>query len=521
MRIQLSTRTWITGLIGALAILAVLPSLTPDLPAWWADKVPVLHLGLDLKGGMEVLLGVDTQGAVDGALATLAGNLKVAMKDERIRYEQVEASGGAVTADLILPKGKEELVSLVNRQFPGVTVADEGETRLRLSYPEREAARIKENAVVQSLETIRNRVDQFGVTEPTIVRQGAERILVQLPGIDDPNRAIALIKRTAVLKFMILDAAGTPDSPGAGNILMYGPEVDPQTGRSTRVPYVLRNRVLLRGDTISDARVKYDSQNAAPYVSLSFNSMGSKIFEQVTADHVNERLAIVLDEEVKSAPVIRERIAGGQAQISGSFTAQEASDLAIVLRAGSLPAPVKVLQKWTVSPTLGADSIRKGLTSMATGFTLIVSFMVVYYGVSGFFAIVALLLNIILIPACLSLFGSTLTMPGMAGIVLTLGMAVDANVLIYERIREELRGGKTIRGAVDAGFSRAFLTIFDSHMTSFITALVLFQFGTGSIKGFAVTMVIGIVASLFTAVFVTRTIFEWYLRVRPVNKLSV
>ncbi len=520
MRIQLSTRTWITGFIGAAAILAVLPSLAPDLPEWWAGKVPVLHLGLDLKGGMEVLLGVDTQGAVDGALANLAGNLKVAMKDERIRYEQVEAAGGAVVADLILPKGKEDLISLVGRRFPGVTAADEGETRVRLSYPEREAARIKESAVVQSLETIRNRVDQFGVTEPTIVRQGAERILVQLPGIDDPNRAIALIKRTAVLKFMILDPAGTPDSPGSGNILLYGPE-DDGSGRIVRVPYVLKNRVLLRGDTISDARVKYDSQNASPYVSLSFNSMGAKIFEQVTGEHVNERLAIVLDEEVKSAPVIRERIAGGQAQISGSFSPQEAADLAIVLRAGSLPAPVKVLQKWTVSPTLGADSIRKGLTSMATGFALIVGFMVLYYGVSGFFAIVALLLNIILIPACLSLFGSTLTMPGMAGIVLTLGMAVDANVLIYERIREELRGGKTIRGAVDSGFSRAFLTIFDSHMTSFITALVLFQFGTGSIKGFAVTMVIGIAASLFTAVFVTRTIFEWYLRVRPVNKLSV
>ncbi len=520
MRIQLNTRLWITAILTLAAVVAIIPTVTSE-DGWWSKNISdrKLALGLDLKGGMELLLQVDTQGAVDANLDSLATSLKGRMKDERIRYESVEVKDGEVVADLILPKGREELTALIGREFAGLTLTQEGDTRVRLAHTPEEATQIKKMAVIQSTETIRNRIDQFGVAEPTIVQQGEDRILVQLPGIKDPDRAIKLIKQAAVLKFMLVDEAGTVDSPGPGNVVLYGTESD-GSGRATRVPYVLKSRVLLRGDTIRDARSSPGDMGSF-VVNIEFNGAGARTFEQVTGEHVKERMAIVLDETVYSAPVIQERIGGGRAQISGRFTPQEAADLAIVLRAGSLPAPVKIIQKWTVSPTLGEDSIRKGLASMVVGFALIVVFMVIYYGVSGLFAITSLFLNLLLIPACLALFSATLTLPGMAGIVLALGMAVDANVLIYERIREELRAGKTVRGAVDAGFARAFLTILDANLTTIIAAVVLFQFGTGSIKGFAVVLTIGLVASMFTSVFVTRAIFDWYLRVRPVEKLSV
>jgi preprotein translocase subunit SecD len=284
---------------------------------------------------------------------------------------------------------------------------------------------------------------------------------------------------------------------------------------------VLEDRVLLTGDTITDARVRYDSQYGTPYVSLNFDSKGARVFEQITGEYVKEQMAIVLDDSVYSAPVIQERIAGGQASITGSFTAEEASALAIVLRAGSLPAPVKVLQKWTVSPTLGADSIRKGLSSILFGFVLVIVFMVIYFRFSGLVANVALIMNLLIIMAALALFQAVLTLPGIAGIVLTIGMAVDANVLIFERIREELRTGKTVRAAIDAGYGKALLTIIDANVTTLIAALVLFQFGTGQVKGFAVTLSIGVITSMFTAIFVTRTIFEAYMENRKVEELSI
>ena len=278
---------------------------------------------------------------------------------------------------------------------------------------------------------------------------------------------------------------------------------------------------MLTGDTIKDARVRYDSQFGRPYVSLEFDKIGARIFEQVTAENVNRRLAIVLDENVYSAPTIRERIAGGSAEITGDFTPDEAADLAIVLRAGSLPASVQVLQKWTVSPTLGTDSIRKGLMSIALGFVVVILFMIFYFRYSGIVANVALILNLLVIMAVLALFQATLTLPGIAGIVLTIGMAVDANVLIFERIKEEQRTGKTVRAAIEAGYSKAFLTIVDANITTLIAALVLFQFGTGQVKGFAVTLTIGVITSMFTAIFVTRTIFEAWLENRKIEKLSI
>jgi preprotein translocase subunit SecD len=283
----------------------------------------------------------------------------------------------------------------------------------------------------------------------------------------------------------------------------------------------LEDRIVLTGDTIKDARVRYDSQFGQPYVSLEFDKVGARIFEQVTADNVNRRLAIVLDDNVYSAPSIRERIPGGRAEITGRFTPEDASDLAIVLRAGSLPASVNILQKWTVSPTLGSDSIKKGITSILFGFSLVIVFMIFYFRLSGFVANIALILNLVIIMAVLALFQATLTLPGIAGIVLTIGMAVDANVLIFERIKEELRTGKTVRAAIDGGYSKALLTIVDANVTTLIAALVLFQFGTGQVKGFAVTLSIGVLTSMVTAIFVSRTIFETYLENRTLEKLSI
>ncbi|MDT8395033.1 MAG: protein translocase subunit SecD [bacterium] len=524
MRTRVKTKLVIVLAVLVVALVSVTPSLTGSLPGWWTRVLPskAVQLGLDLKGGMELLLEVQTEEAVNNALSRMASDLKTSFKEKNIRLNRAETVGfNRLLVEVRRDKYRDEAAAAIREMFPGTVVTEETETRLAVSYPETEVARLQENAVVQAVETIRSRVDEFGVSEPTILQQGTKRILIQLPGVDDPQRAIQLVKRTAVLKFMLVNETASADSVPQGDVVRYGTNYDPATRTTQRTPYVLRDRVLLTGDTIKDARVRYDSQFGQAYVSLTFDSTGARIFEQVTGDHVKERLAIVLDDNVYSAPVIQERIPGGEAQITGSFTPEEASDLAIVLRAGSLPAPVKILQKWTVSPSLGSDSIRKGLMSILFGFSLVIVFMVFYFRISGFIANTALVLNLVIIMAALALFQATLTLPGIAGIVLTIGMAVDANVLIFERIKEELRSGKTVRAAVDGGYSKAFLTIVDANVTTLIAALVLFQFGTGQVKGFAVTLSIGVLTSMFTAIFVSRTIFESYLENRTLEELSI
>jgi preprotein translocase subunit SecD len=524
MRSKVKTKLLIVAAVMIVTLVAITPSLTGSLPNWWTKILPskAVQLGLDLKGGMELLLEVQTEEAVTNALSRIASDLKTSMKDKRIRYNRVETAGtNRLIVEVRRPKYREDAMALLREDYPSLIATEESETRLIVSYPETEVVRLQSSSVTQAVETIRSRIDEFGVTEPSIIKQGERRILIQLPGVSDPQRAIELVKRTAVLKFMLVNERASADSPPRGSVVYYGRDFDPATGQTQRTAYVLEDRILLTGDTIKDARVRYDSQYGQAYVSLDFDKVGARIFEQVTGDHVKERLAIVLDDNVYSAPVIQERISGGQAQISGSFTPEEASDLAIILRAGSLPAPVKILQKWTVSPTLGSDSIRKGLTSILFGFLLVIAFMVFYYRISGLIADLALVLNILIIMAALALFQATLTLPGIAGIVLTIGMAVDANVLIFERIREELRTGKTIRAAIDGGYGKAFLTIVDANVTTLIAAVVLFQFGTGQVKGFAVTLSIGVLASMFTAIFVSRIIFEAYLENKTVERLSI
>lgn len=371
-------------------------------------------------------------------------------------------------------------------------------------------------AVNTALEVIRNRIDQFGVAEPTIAREGEKRIVVDLPGIKDPQRAIDIIGKTALLEFKLLDEKGDLGEALKGNV----PIGDEILYNSEKKAYLIKEKTLLTGSAIKDARVQI-GQWGQPYVAIDFNSKGAKKFAELTGRHVGERLAIILDNVVQSAPVIKTRITGGKAVIEGNFTMQEANKLRIVLKSGALPVPFNMIQNTLIGPSLGKDSIRKGLISGIIGFIGVIVFMGVYYKKAGLIADGALLLNLLFLLAALAALKATLTLPGIAGIILTIGMSIDANVIIFERIREELRRERAPRSAVDAGYKRALITILDANMTTLITALILFQFGTGPIKGFATTLSIGILASLFTAIIVTRTIFNLILAGRPVQKLSI
>ena len=346
--------------------------------------------------------------------------------------------------------------------------------------------------------------------------QGERRILVQLPGIKDADRAIKLIGKTAQLEFKLINESVSPQTAINGDMpegseILYKREKSIETGEVTKTPFLVKKRTALTGETLSGAEVRYDSDFNEPYVAITFDSIGAMIFQEVTRANVKKRLAIVLDDNIYSAPVIQEEIGGGRAEITGQFTTEEARDLAIILRAGALPAPVVILENRTVGPSLGKDSIEQGVRSIFLGAILVIVFIAIYYKLSGLIAVIALMLNLVLILGALAYFGAALTLPGIAGMLLTVGMAIDANVLIFERIREEVRVGKTVRAAIDAGFAKALSTIVDANITTFIAAVVLFQFGTGPIKGFAITLCIGIAASMFTAVFVSRVIFDIFM----------
>ncbi len=515
-----------------LSLAALAPSFMKEsLPEWWTNSFDPIHLGLDLQGGMHLVLGVDVDKAVDSRLDSMTDQTESLLNEKDIIFKRVERlPGERMVITVYDDAAGAQVDALIESSFPNLeplTLPDQGgyiQKNYRVS--DQEIANIKDYAVRQALETLRNRVDQFGVSEPTLQRQAGNRILIQLPGVKDPERAIALLGKTARLEFkMVAEDANPQDAVkgilSPGTQLLYEQQGDPRTGAVTERPLVVYDKTVLTGDLLSDAQVRIDTRFNEPYVSIDFNSVGAKRFDQITAANVGKRMAIVLDDTVYSAPVIRERISGGSAQISGAFTEQEATDLAIVLRAGSLPAPVNILEDRTVGPSLGQDSINKGMLSVIIGGLLVIAVMVIYYNLSGVVANTALILNMVFIMAMLSLFKATLTLPGIAGIVLTVGMAVDANVLIFERIREELRLGKTPRNAVDAGFSKAFVTIIDANVTTLIAALVLFQFGTGPVKGFAVTLSIGIIASLFTAIFISRLIFDLFIERRQVKRLSI
>lgn len=515
-----------------ISFMALAPSFMKEsLPGWWTDTFAPIQKGLDLQGGMHLVLGVDVDKAVESRIDAIVTQVEDMLREQDIIFKRVERQpGNRMVVTVYDEEAGQEVDNLVTETFPNLEPmtlnAEGGYIRKNYRLSDDDIAATRDYAIRQALETLRNRIDQFGVSEPVLQRQADGRILVQLPGIDDPERAISLLGKTARLEFKMVVEDVNPREAEQGNLppgseLLYEKNVNRSTGAVTETPIVVESRTSLTGDYLSDAQVRIDTRFNEPYVTIDFNAVGAKRFEQLTAANVGRRMAIILDDAVYSAPVIRERIGGGTAQISGRFTEQEATDLAIILRAGSLPAPVNILENRTVGPSLGQDSINKGETSILIGAILVVLAMVVYYRLSGIVANTALILNLVFIMALLSLFKATLTLPGIAGIVLTVGMAVDANVLIFERIREELRSGRPPHLAVESGYGKAFSTILDANITTLIAAVVLFQFGTGPVQGFAVTLSIGILASLFTAIFVSRLIFDFFLSRGQVKKLSI
>jgi len=530
---NLGIRAGIVALVVVVAWVYLVPSLAKKLPPWWSDVLPTdkIHLGLDLQGGIHLSLEVEVAKAVESNLERMVEDLKHDLRKNKIRYLELKRLDDK---GILLRLMRDEDVAAFEEMFrtrypdfnPGTPSYEDGKPVFHVVFLQKARERIKKMAVDQALETIRNRIDQFGVSEPDIRPAEGYRILIELPGVKDPKRAIALIGKTALLEFKLVDEDHSVDEALKGHIppgdeILYESSIDRSTGQRRRIPFLLKKRTLLTGQYITDARVQIDSRYNEPYVSLTFDSRGARLFENITGQNIKKRLAIVLDNKVYSAPVIQDKISGGRAQITGRFGMQEARDLAIVLRAGALPAPVKILEERTVGPSLGRDSIRKGFRSTIIGGIAVVLFMALYYGLSGVIADVALILNVVLIMSGLAFFGATLTLPGIAGIILTIGMSVDANVLIFERIREELRLGKPPRASIDGGYGKALVTILDANVTTLIAALVLFQFGTGPVRGFAVTLSIGIIASLFTAIFVTRVIFDYLYTVKRMKKLSI
>lgn len=527
---------WRAGIAAALIVIAfvfLVPSMTQELPPWWSGLLPKdkIHLGLDLQGGVHLILEVEVKKAAESYLERVVEDLKPDLRKNKIRVLDIKRRGiDGIELTLAPDQEIKDLETLLGSTYPSFKlepgVRDEKGRTYFLSLSEQERTQIFKMASDQALETIRNRVDQFGVTEPDIRPQAGHRILIQLPGIKDPKRAIDLIGKTARLEFKLVDEENSLEEALKGNVpagseILQEAAVDRKTGRKTNVPYLLKKRAPLTGESITDARVQLDNQMGEPYVSLSFDSRGARVFERITGDNVGKRLAIVLDDKIYSAPVIRDKISGGKAQISGAFSMDDAKDLAIVLRAGALPAPVKIIEERTVGPSLGKDSIDQGLQSMLIGGIIILILVGFYYRLSGLIANATLLLNIPFIMAGLAMFGATLTLPGIAGIILTIGMSVDANVLIFERIREELRMGKPARAAMEAGFARAFVTILDSNVTTAIAALVLLQFGTGPVRGFAVTLMIGLGSNVLTAVFMARIVFDYLYVVKRWKTISI
>lgn len=541
-------RLLLLSLVIMVSLAFFVPTYKPlyqALPNWARKLLPDkgITLGLDLQGGIHLVMEVDEDRAVEIALDRTVVSLQDLLVEKKIPVESVKRAGfNQITIAFQNQELKDQIKKLLD-DYPTFTELESAGSANMVVWELRESEikRIKDSAINQALETIRNRIDQFGVAEPLVQRQGLKQIVVQLPGVKDPKRAKDLIKETALLEFKMLDEdnqlkldlpARVPKDREAdvlkqaeaklpeGDQILFERVIEKDTGREYRIPYVVKKRVMLTGDVLSDARVAIGQFND-PYVSITFDAKGGKEFERITGENVKKRMAIVLDNSIYSAPVIQERITGGRAQITGTFSTQEANDLAIVLRAGALPAPLKIIQDLTVGPSLGQDSIDKGVQATLIAGAMVVVFMIVYYKLSGMIADFALILNLVCLIGALSALTATLTLPGIAGIVLTIGMGVDSNVLIFERIREELRQGKPVRLAVDGGYDKALLTIVDSHVTTLITGVALFLFGTGPIKGFAVTLCLGIAINLFTALVGTKVIFDIMNQRQKVEQLSI
>ncbi len=513
------------ALLSLIVLLCGIVYALPNLP--FIANTPIaqylpnskISLGLDLKGGVSLTLGVQVDKALESLLASSGQDIKDTASNENINILTVKVIDNKL--ELVLPKAQDadKFNTLLAQNFNTLAVdtpetGANNELIYRAVFTPEHRLILEDQILEQAVQTIRNRIDQFGVAEPDIRKQADNRIQIQLPGLSDPQRAIQLLGQTASLSFHLV----RDDIPSNTIMLPPGTAYFPMLEGTGQV--ILDSTALMTGSDITDARPSFDDRGQV-HVSLTFNNIGAAQFERITGENVNRRMAIVLDGTVYSAPVINEKITGGRASISGSTSVQEAQDLSIILRAGALPAPVEVLEERTVGPSLGQESITSGLLAALVGALLVIIIMPLYYGTSGFIADVMLCFTMLLVTAGLGAFGATLTLPGIAGIVLTIGMSVDANVLIYERIREEINNGLSALEAVQVGFSRASISIMDSNITTLIAAIILYQFGTGPVRGFAVTLGIGILSSMFTAVFVSREIFISWMSKNDGKNISI
>ena len=514
--------------------LFAVPNFLPEkmVQSWpkWAQRHVVL--GLDLQGGSHILLEVDTNAVRKEKLEAVRDDVRRVLRDARVGYTGLVVRGNSVEVRIREGSNFDQAVDKLrelSQPLGGILGSSTGQRTLdvtteagslvRLTLTDPAILERVRQSVEQSIQIIERRVNELGTVEPLIQRQGVDRILVQVPGLQDPTRLKELLGKTAKLDFRMVDVSIPAEQALQGRV---PPDSEILYGTTTpKTPYLVEKRILVSGSDLTDAQPGFDQRTNEPIVSFRFNTSGARKFAQVTQENVGRPFAIILDNQVISAPVIREPILGGSGQISGSFTVESANDLAILLRAGALPAPLTIIEERTVGPGLGQDSIAKGKLSSYVGAAMVIAFMLVTYGLFGLFANIAVAINVAMIFGLLSLLNATLTLPGIAGIVLTVGIAVDSNVLIYERIREEVRGGRTPINAIDAGFSRALATILDSNITTFIAAAVLFYIGTGPVRGFAVTLGIGIITTVFTAFTLTRLIVAYWVRWRRPQRVPI
>ena len=500
------SRTRIMIIIGIclLGIFFSIPNLMPDkaasFPKWWQP----VNLGLDLQGGSNLLLEVKISDVLKERMDMIEDNVRQTLRENKIRYQSLKATPENVQVKIENLNSRNKAASLFRKLDRDYEVTETADGTLTIAYNEMALNALKSKTVDQSIEIVRRRIDELGTKEPVIQRQGMDRIVVQLPGLQNPEYVKTLLGKTAKLSFHLVGMISNTSK------LVKGAEGE---------TYVLGRKAIVTGEHLVDAQATY--QDNEPVVSFRFDTAGGKKFGEVTKNNIGERLAIVLDNEVISAPTIQSAILGGNGIISGSFSVESANDLALLLRSGALPAPLEVLEERTVGAGLGADSIRAGEIACVIGLIAVVSFMIAAYGLFGVFTTIAVFTNLFLMLGVLSLIGATLTLPGIAGIILTIGMAVDANVLIFERMREEVKAGRTPRDAADAGFTEAWTTIVDSNLTTLVAAIVLFYFGTGPVRGFAVTLAIGIATSMFTSVTVTRVIISTWLNKAKPTKLPI
>ena len=503
-------------------------NLVSRSPAWLtALHASPMYLGLDLRGGVHFMLQVDMQAALTQRIESLTGDLRSMMREKDIRHGGIARNGQNIEIRVRDAQQQEAAKRLITDQFADLQtreVSNGTELSLVVSIKSEAARKVQEQALKQNITTLHNRINELGVAEPVIQQQGLDRIVVQLPGVQDTAKAKDILGRTATLEVRMVDeSTEARAAEQAGGLVPFGTErYLEKDGR----PLIVKKQVVLTGDNLTDAQPGFDSQTQEPVVNLTLDAKGSRIFKDVTRESVGKRMAIILFEkgkgEVVTAPVIRAEIGGGRVQISGRMTTAEATDTALLLRAGSLAAPMEIIEERTIGPSLGAENIAKGFNSVIWGFVVIVAFMAIYYAMFGLFSGVALGVNLLLLVAILSMLQATLTLPGMAAMALALGMAIDSNVLINERVREELRNGASPQAAIHAGYDRAWATIFDSNITTLIAGVALLAFGSGPVRGFAVVHCIGILTSMFSAVLFSRGLVNlWYGGQKKLKSVSI